>query len=65
MDRMAWHENCVLRDDVRYGTLELADFAADLHAVRTGEAPDVYRLSNLFSTGPIPPTISNRWLAMC
>ena len=38
MDRMAWGENCVLRDDVRYGTLALAEFAADLNGVRTGDA---------------------------
>ena len=48
MDNMAWHENCVLRDDVRQGTLTLAEFAADLNAVRTGDAPNVYRLPNLF-----------------
>ena len=30
----AWHEQCILRDDVRQGTLELAEFAADLYAVR-------------------------------
>ena len=44
----AWHENCILRDDVRRGTLTLADFAADLYGVRTGDAPNVYRLPNLF-----------------
>ena len=48
MDKIAWHENCVLRDDVRQDTLSLAEFAADLNAVRTGEAPNVYRLPNLF-----------------
>lgn len=44
----AWHENCILRDDVRTGTLTLADFAAELYGVRTGDAPNVYRLPNLF-----------------
>ena len=48
MDKIAWHENCVLRDDVRQGTLTLAEFAADLYAVRTGDAPNVYRLPDLF-----------------
>ncbi len=48
MDNMAWHENCVLRDDVRQGTLTLAEFAADLNAVRMGDAPHVYRLPKLF-----------------
>ena len=48
MDKIAWHENCVLRDDVRQGTLTLAEFAADLYAVRTGDARNVYQLPNLF-----------------
>ena len=48
MDKIAWHEHCVLRDDVRQGTLTLAEFAADLYAVRTGDAPNVYRLPDLF-----------------
>ena len=29
MANNAWHEQCILRDDVRQGTLELAEFAAD------------------------------------
>ena len=48
MDSNAWHEKCVLRDDVRQGTLELTEFAADLYAVRTGDAPNVYRVPDLF-----------------
>ena len=48
MANNAWHEQCILRDDVRQGTLELAEFAADLYAVRTGDAPNVYRVPNLF-----------------
>ena len=48
MNNNTWHEHCVLRDDVRQGTLELAEFAADLYAVRTGAAPNVYRVPNLF-----------------
>ena len=48
MDKIAWHENCVLRDDVRQGTLTLAEFAADLYRVRTGDARNVYQLPNLF-----------------
>ncbi len=48
MDNIAWHEHCVLRDDVRQGTLTLAEFAADLYGVRTGDAPNVYRLPDLF-----------------
>ena len=48
MDTTAWHEHCVLRDDVRQDTLTLAEFAADLYRVRTGDAPNVYRLPDLF-----------------
>ena len=48
MDKIAWHEHCVLRDDVRQGTLTLAEFAADLYGVRTGDAPNVYRLPDMF-----------------
>lgn len=48
MSTNAWHQHCILRDDVRQGTLELAEFAADLYAVRTGDAPNVYRIPNLF-----------------
>ena len=44
----AWHEQCILRDDVRQGTLELAEFAADLYAVRMKDAPNVYQVPNLF-----------------
>ena len=48
MGNNTWHEHCILRDDVRQGTLELAEFAADLYAVRTGDAPNVYRVPDLF-----------------
>ena len=48
MGNNAWHEHCILRDDVRRGTLELAEFAADLYAVRTGDAPNVYQVPALF-----------------
>ena len=48
MGTNAWHEHCILRDDVRQSTLELAEFAADLYAVRMGDAPNVYRVPNLF-----------------
>ena len=48
MGKIAWHEHCVLRDDVRQNTLTLAEFAADLYGVRTGDAPNVYRMPDLF-----------------
>ena len=48
MNNIAWHENCVLRDDVRQGTLTLAEFAADLDEVRSGKAPNVYQQPDRF-----------------
>ena len=54
MSNNAWHEHCILRDDVRQGTLELAEFAADLYAVRMGDAPNVYQVSNLFFDRTFP-----------
>lgn len=54
MDKIAWHEQCVLRDDVRQGTLTLAEFAADLYGVRTGDAPNVYRLPDQFFSRTYP-----------
>ena len=48
MGANAWHDHCILRDDVRQGTLEPAEFAADLYAVRTGDARNVYRIPTLF-----------------
>ena len=44
MGTNAWHDHCTLRDDVQQGTLEPAEFAADLYAVRTGDARKVYRV---------------------
>lgn len=43
-----WHQLCTLREDVRSGTLTLAEFAADLNGVRTGDAPAVYRDPAMF-----------------
>ena len=43
MTLQPWHQLCKIRADVRTGSLTLDEFAADLHAVRTGEAPEVYR----------------------
>ncbi len=48
MGANAWHDHCILRDDVRQGKLEPAEFAADLYAVRTGDARKVYRIPTLF-----------------
>ncbi|MXV76534.1 ATP-binding protein, partial [Candidatus Poribacteria bacterium] len=48
MSSNAWHQHCTLRDDVRQGTLELAEFAADLYAVRMKDAPNVYQIPTLF-----------------
>ncbi len=38
MTAQPWHQLCTLRDDVRSGEQALAEFAADLNAVRTGDA---------------------------
>jgi hypothetical protein len=54
MDKIAWHEHCVLRDDVRQGTLDLTKFAAHLYGVRTGEAPNVYRMPDQFFSRTYP-----------
>ncbi len=48
MNSNAWHTECTLREDVRSGSLNLAEFAADLYSVRTGDAPNVYRLPDQF-----------------
>ena len=48
MGTNAWHDHCILREDVRKGTLELPEFAADLYDVRTGDARDVYQDPSLF-----------------
>ena len=54
MNKIAWHEYCALRDDVRQGTLTLAEFAADLYGVRTGAAPNVYRRADQFFSRTYP-----------
>ena len=43
MSNNTWHELCILRDDVQQDKLDISEFAADLYAIRTGTAPDVYR----------------------
>ena len=48
MNKKTWHEHCILRDDVREGTLDLSEFAADLYRVRMKEAPEVYQRPDLF-----------------
>ena len=48
MSNNTWHQHCILRDDVRQGKQELAEFAADLYDVRTGDAPKVYRVPHIF-----------------
>lgn len=44
----SWHQLCALREDVQTGLLTLAEFAADLNGVRTGEAPAVYLEPEMF-----------------
>jgi hypothetical protein len=48
MSTTPWHQLCTLREDVRSGTLTLAEFAADLNDVRTGAAPPVYGEPDMF-----------------
>lgn len=48
MSTNTWHQHCILRDDVRQGTLEPAEFAADLYEVRMKDAPNVYQVPTLF-----------------
>lgn len=48
MSASPWHQLCVLRDDVREGSLTLDEFAADLNSVRTGAARPVYREPAMF-----------------
>jgi uncharacterized protein len=48
MSIQSWNQICRLREDVRKGELSLAEFAADLNDVRTGNAPTIYRDANMF-----------------
>ena len=48
MTVQSWHQVCKLREDVRKGELALAEFAADLNDVRTGDALLVYRDPGMF-----------------
>lgn len=54
MTTQPWHQLCTLREDVRRGALTLAEFAADLNGVRTGQAPPVYRDPAVFFARTYP-----------
>lgn len=54
MSTKPWHELNKLREDVRSGALTLDEFAADLNAVRTGDAPRVYRDAEEFFSRTYP-----------
>ncbi len=54
MITMSWHERNRLREEVKAGTLRLAEFAADLNAVRTGDAVPVYRAPEAFFSRTYP-----------
>lgn len=62
----AWHQRCTLQADVRNNTLTLAEFAADLNDVRTGTAPQVYRVDYLPNGGQScaerSPLSASQWL---
>jgi len=65
MSTPAWNAKCRLREEVRSGTLRLAEFAADLNAVRTGEAPTVYREANAFFSRTYPTYNLKRLVRDC
>lgn len=65
MSTLAWPKKCRLREEVRSGTLRLAEFAADLNAVRTGEAPDVYRTGDEFFSRTYPTYNLKRLVRDC
>ena len=48
MSGQPWNQICTLRQDVHKGELSLAEFAADLNDVRTGNAPVIYSDANMF-----------------
>lgn len=65
MSTPAWNAKCRLREEVRSGTLRLAEFAADLNAVRTGEAPQVYRAGDEFFSRTYPTYNLKRLVRDC
>jgi len=65
MSTPAWHTKCRIREEVRAGALRLAEFAADLNAVRTGEAPAVYRDANEFFYRTFPTYNLKRLVRDC
>ena len=48
MSIQPWHQICEIREDVREGELQLAEFAADMNDVRTGDAPLIYADASMF-----------------
>jgi hypothetical protein len=56
----AWHERCILREDVRSGRLELSEFAAKLNLVRQQRAPHIYQNPDAF----LSRTYSSRQLKL-
>lgn len=49
-----WHEECVLRPEVKQNTLTDDEFAADLYKVRAGGGPEVYRDPSQFFSRTYP-----------
>ena len=43
-----WREVAIPHSDVLKGTFQQAEFAADISAVRSGNAPDIYKDAALF-----------------
>lgn len=65
MSTPPWNTKCHVREEVRRGILRLAEFAADLNAVRTGEAPKVYRDSKEFFSRTYPTYNLKRLVRDC
>ncbi|WP_224365796.1 DUF499 domain-containing protein [Hyalangium versicolor] len=65
MTLASWHEGCRVREEVRTGLLRLAEFAADLNAVRTREAHSVYRDAEAFFSRTFPTYNLKRLVREC
>jgi predicted AAA+ superfamily ATPase len=48
MSLKPWREIAIPHSDVLKGTFQQAEFAADISAVRSGQAPDIYKDASLF-----------------
>lgn len=49
-----WWQACTVRDEVKHGTLQEDEFAADLYNARMDQGPEVYRDANEFFNRTFP-----------